>query len=76
MQKNQEELWSYDVAHTVGLTLEEEYELLTLMNELQRQEYLKRHLAKVIPVVAEMESLKDKIKLNGHFKNISGFDIS
>jgi len=76
LPKNQEDLWSYDVAHKVGLTLEEEYELLTLMNELQRQEYLKRHLAKVIPVVAEMESLKDKIKLNGHFKNISGFDIS
>jgi hypothetical protein len=46
------------------------------MNELQRQEYLKRHLAKVLPIVAEMESLKEKIKLNGHFKNISGFNIS
>jgi Lon protease-like protein len=74
--KNEDELWSYDIAHSVGLTLEEEYELLSLMNELQRQEYLKRHLAKVIPVVAEMESLKQKIKLNGHFKNISGFKLS
>jgi len=74
--KNEDELWSYDIAHSVGLTLEEEYELLSLMNELQRQEYLKRHLAKVIPVVAEMESLKQKIKLNGHFKNITGFKLS
>jgi len=74
--KNEDELWSYDIAHSVGLTLQEEYELLSLMNELQRQEYLKRHLAKVIPVVAEMESLKQKIKLNGHFKNISGFNLS
>lgn len=76
LHKNEEDLWSYDLAHTVGFTLEEEYELLSLMNELQRQEYLKRHLAKVIPVVAEMESLKEKIKLNGHFKNISGFNLS
>jgi Lon protease-like protein len=76
LQKNEDELWSYDVAHSVGLTLQEEYELLSLMNELQRQEYLKRHLAKVIPVVAEMEALKQKIKLNGHFKNISGFNLS
>ena len=38
------------------LLLEEEYEFLSLMNEFQRQEYLKRHLAKVLPVVAEMES--------------------
>ena len=68
LHKNEDELWSYDVAHSAGLTLEQEYELLSLMKELERQEYLKRHLAKVIPVVSEMESLKEKIKLNGHFK--------
>ena len=61
LDKNEDELWSYDLAHSVGLTLEEEYELLTFMNELHRQEYLKRHLAKVIPIVTEMESLKEKI---------------
>lgn len=76
LKKSTEELWSYDVAHKVGLTIQEEYEFLTLMNELQRQEYLKRHLTKVLPVVAVMESLKNKIKMNGHFKNISGFNIS
>jgi len=75
-RKNEELLTSYDVAHHAGLTLEQEYEFLSLTNELQRQEYLKRHLAKVLPVVAEMELLKEKIKLNGHFKNISGFNIS
>lgn len=74
--KEEDELSSYDVAHHAGLTLTEEYEFLSLTNELQRQEYLKRHLARVIPVVAEMELLKEKIKLNGHFKNISGFNIS
>ncbi|MEP6927291.1 MAG: LON peptidase substrate-binding domain-containing protein [Ginsengibacter sp.] len=74
--KKEELLTSYDVAHHAGLTLEEEYEFLSLTNELQRQEYLKRHLAKVLPVVAEMELLKEKIKLNGHFKNIEGFNIS
>ena len=73
--KDDKELCSYDVAHHAGLTLEGEYELLSIMNELQRQEYLKRHLAKVLPVVAEMESLKEKIKLNGHFKNLSAFNI-
>lgn len=70
-----EELNTYEVAHHVGLTLQEEYELLGLMDERQRQEYLKRHLTKVIPMVAEMESLKDKIKQNGHFKNLSGFQF-
>lgn len=69
------ELWSYDIAHHAGLSLDEEYEILGLMNELQRQEYLKRHLAKVLPVVAEMETLKEKIKLNGHFKNLEGLNL-
>lgn len=70
-----EELKSFDVAHHVGLTLEEEYELLQLVDERQRQEYLKRHLAKVIPMLAGMEQLKEKIKLNGHFKNLEGFEL-
>lgn len=73
--KTDEEIKTYDVAHHIGLSLEEEYELLGLMDERQRQEYLKRHLAKVIPMVAGMEQLKEKIKLNGHFKNLKGFDI-
>lgn len=71
-KKKDEEVKVFDVAHHVGLSLEEEYEMLNLLEERQRQEYLKRHLTKVIPLVAEMEQLKEKIKLNGHFKNLSG----
>jgi Lon protease-like protein len=74
-KRSDDELTSYDVAHHIGLTLEEEYELLGLLEEKQRQEYLKRHLAKVIPLVSGMEQLKEKIKMNGHFKNLSGFDL-
>ena len=36
-------LRSYDVAHHAGLSLEEEYEVLELWQEIHRQEYLKRH---------------------------------
>lgn len=73
--KPDELLNSYDVAHHVGFSVEEEYELLGLTIELQRQEYIRRHLTKVIPVVMEMEGLKEKIKLNGHFKNLTGFQF-
>ena len=73
--KEDDQLTSYDVAHHAGLSLDEEYELLGLMKEIQRQEYLRRHLQKVIPVVAQMESLKEKVKLNGHFRNLSGFEF-
>lgn len=74
-KKPDEELCSYDVAHHAGLTLEEEYEFLQLMHELQRTEYLKQHILKVLPLVAGMESLKEKIKMNGHFKDLKGFDL-
>ncbi len=74
-KKPDEKLTCYEVAHHIGLSLQEEYELLCLMDELQRQEYLKRHLTKVIPMVAEMEGLKEKIKQNGHFKNLGGFQF-
>ena len=67
-------LLSYDVAHHAGLSLTEEYELLQLLQELQRQDYLNRHLKKVIPVIAQMETLKERIQLNGHFKNLKGLD--
>jgi Lon protease-like protein len=75
-KKPPEELTSYDVAHHIGLSLEEEYEILSIMTELQRQEYLKRHITKVLPLLTEMESMKEKIRLNGHFKNLSSFDFN
>jgi len=74
-KKEDGQLTSYEVAHHIGMTIEEEYELLNLLDERQRQEYLKRHLAKAIPMVAGMEQLKEKIKLNGHFKHLGGIDL-
>ncbi|GAA4340255.1 LON peptidase substrate-binding domain-containing protein [Flaviaesturariibacter amylovorans] len=74
-KKEDDALRAFDIAHHVGLTLEEEYELLHLFDERQRLEYLKRHLSKVLPLVAELENLKEKIKLNGHFKNQKGFNL-
>ncbi len=74
-KKPDHEITSYDVAHHAGLTLEEEFEFLQLPRELQRIEYLKRHLAKVMPIVQGMESLKEKVKLNGHFRDLKSFDF-
>ncbi|HXL57141.1 MAG TPA: LON peptidase substrate-binding domain-containing protein [Chitinophagaceae bacterium] len=73
--KSDEQLSSYDLAHHAGLTIEEEYELLGLLREDQRLEYLKRHLQKILPMVAGIEAMKDKIQLNGHFKELKGFNL-
>ncbi len=72
--KPDDQICAYDVAHHVGFSLQEEYELLGLLDERQRQEYLKRHLVKTLPLISGMEQLKEKVKLNGHFKNLGGFD--
>lgn len=63
---------AYTLAHHIGMSLQEEYELLCLFDERQRQEYLKRFLEKVLPTVAGMEELKEKIRLNGHFRSLPG----
>jgi len=75
-KKADEELNSYDIAHHAGLSINEEYELLGLTREVQRQEYLKRHFNKVIPVLNETEALKKKVKLNGHFRNLGPADFN
>jgi len=74
-KKEDENLVSYDVAHHAGLSLKEEYELLGLLQENQRLEYLKRHLNKVIPLIGGIDNLKEKIQLNGHFKELKGFNL-
>jgi len=74
-KKPEDELNAFDVAHHMGLNTDEEYELLGLFRETQRQEYLKRHLGKVLPMLAEMDNLKEKVKLNGHFRNLEGFSF-
>ena len=73
--KPAKQLGSYDVAHHCGLSLKQEYELLKLLDETERLEYLRRHLERVLPIVAEMEVLKQKIQLNGHFKHLPGFEL-
>lgn len=75
--KKEEELTSFDLAHLIGLSLEQEYELLVFPDEIHRLEYIKRHLIHILPIIAETEALKARIKLNGHFKDLSasGFNI-
>lgn len=70
-KKPDEELNTYDIAHHVGLSTTEEYEFLCLLREDQRQEYLQRHLRKTIPTIVELQRLKERIKLNGHFRQLS-----
>ncbi|MGD1841967.1 MAG: LON peptidase substrate-binding domain-containing protein [Thermonemataceae bacterium] len=61
---------SYTMGHKIGLSLEQELALLKIKTEEARQQYLINHLDKAIPVVADMERTKERIRMNGHFKNL------
>lgn len=60
---------AFDIGHHVGLSIEQEYKLIQLQSEKERQIFIVKHLKKTVPVVKNMEKTKDRIKLNGHFKH-------
>lgn len=62
--------FSYQIAHKIGLSLEEEYKLLTMSDEALRQDFISKHLNKLVLTLANVEKTKDRIKMNGHFKNL------
>ena len=49
--------------------------MLGLFEEIQRLEYIRRHLHEMIPVVQELEQMKARIQLNGHFRDLSLGDL-
>jgi hypothetical protein len=67
---NKPQPYSFQIAHKIGLSLEQEYNLLKIPTEAERQGFLIQHLERIIPVLQEVERTKDRIKLNGHFKNL------
>jgi hypothetical protein len=71
-----DDLLSYDLAHHLGLPQAAEYELLAHFDERQRLELLRRHLQRALPIVSGMEALKERVKLNGHFRDLSGMDFN
>jgi Lon protease-like protein len=65
-----EDYKSFDIAHHLGLTTEQEYALLQLERESERQEVILQHIQQILPIVEATEQLKDRVRLNGHFKNL------
>ena len=63
-----QELISYDIIHKLGLTLEEEYKILKMEREIDRQEFITGYLDRMIPALKRAEKVGDIIKMNGHFK--------
>lgn len=59
----------YTIAHKIGMTTMQELELLKIRSEVERLEYVHAHLDKLIPVVSQMEDMRNKVRMNGYFKD-------
>jgi hypothetical protein len=66
---------SYVIAHKMGLSFEQEFELLQLPKESERLSFIKNHLMITISVLQEVDRTKRTIKLNGDFKNFDPLDF-
>lgn len=61
---------TWDVGHHIGLKIEQEFELLQLLRSEERQAYIIAHLKQILPVAKDLENLKVKAQMNGHFKHL------
>ncbi|MGB5376373.1 LON peptidase substrate-binding domain-containing protein [Muriicola sp.] len=65
----------YMLAHKMGLSFEQEYELMQLIKESDRLAYIRRHLEHTIKVLKEVDRTKELIDMNGHFRNFDPLDF-
>ncbi len=75
IKKELKDVQSFAIAHYIGLSLIEQYNLLTISSEQDRQVLILRHLEKIIPVIIRAQKIREQIKMNGHFKNFPKLDF-
>lgn len=65
------DFFTFEFGHHVGFTVEQEYHFLQLADEHERQNYMLEHLENILPTVREMERLRERAQLNGHFRMVT-----
>jgi len=66
---------SFDLIPYAAMPLEEQCRLLSVQSEKQRQLILIQHLVKIIPTIDEANKVRQKVQMNGHFRNETSPDI-
>ena len=66
---------SFTLAHKMGLSYEQEYQLLQMEKESERLGFIQSHLFGTIQVLKEVNRTKELIDMNGHFKNFDPLDF-
>lgn len=71
----QEQFYTFDIAHHVGFSQEQEYRFLCLEDEENRQEFMLDHLRLMLPAAQQMQQLRERALLNGHFRHLDPPDF-
>ncbi len=65
----------FQLAHKVGLTKVQEYKLMQITTESRRIDFMVSHLKKLIPKLSKAEQIRDRIRMNGHFRQMDSPDF-
>lgn len=65
----------YILIHKIGLSYEQEYQLLQMPKESDRLVFINAHLLATVAVLKEVNRTKGAIKMNGDFKNFDPLDF-
>lgn len=60
---------SFAVGHLLGLDLAQEFRLLSIPDESDREAFILEHLDRILPAAKAMEELRLKARMNGHFRH-------
>ena len=59
----------------MGLSFEQEYSLLQIPGEAARLDFLLDHLRETIRVLQQLNETRERIEMNGHFRNFDPLDF-
>lgn len=66
---------SFKLAHYIGFNINEEFELLRHPRETARQKLIIEHIKRILPNVRQIAEIRERAKLNGHFRMINPPDF-
>lgn len=66
---------SFKLGHYIGFSLRDEYEMLMLVRESERQQFCIDHIRKILPAVRQVAEIRDKAKWNGQYRMMNPPDF-
>lgn len=66
---------SFTLAHKMGMSLQQEYSLLQIPDETRRLQFVLQHLEATAKVLEELNRTRERIEMNGHFRNFDPLDF-